>query len=441
MSKEKIVVDLSFWQDPRLINYDLLASQIDGVIIRAAYGTSKDTKFETHYTEFRKRNVPVGAYHYILGNVSIPSQANAFLSYTAGKTLDLGLWMDVEDTRAGTKLSRKQVLDYAALVPSAGIYTSYYKWLEIMGGVYLTDRKLWVAHYGATTPKLPDGWTDYYLWQYTSEGRLDGYNGNLDMNKVGTQGTTPPEPSTPYKAKVYSWATPYVNVRNKASMSGEIVNRNYPLDTVDVKGKSGDWLQFANGYSMAKYYEVKTETVKPLPEPDPIPTNPKVLAQRDPRWANIKLGYSPTITIGQQGCLITSLTMVLNHYGYNETPATVNAKLQDPKIHGFVAGQPNMYWKSPLAVWSIDYPVWREPWFGKTDLNEINTWLAKGAWALVHVDLDLETYAVEQHWVVLTERVGDDYRTLDPWQGDEILFSTRFGKPENGIYRVCIYSK
>lgn len=190
----KPIIDISFWQDPRLINYDLLASQIDGVIIRAAYGTSKDTKFETHYTEFRKRNVPVGAYHYILGNVSIPSQANAFLSYTAGKTLDLGLWMDVEDTRAGTKLSRKQVLDYAALVPSAGVYTSYYKWLEIMGGAYLTDRKLWVAHYGATTPKLPDGWTEYALWQYTSEGRLDGYNGNLDCNRRGTVRPVEPEP-------------------------------------------------------------------------------------------------------------------------------------------------------------------------------------------------------------------------------------------------------
>ena len=37
----KPIIDISFWQDPDKINYDLLASQIDGVIIRAAYGTSK----------------------------------------------------------------------------------------------------------------------------------------------------------------------------------------------------------------------------------------------------------------------------------------------------------------------------------------------------------------------------------------------------------------
>ena len=281
---------------------------------------------------------------------------------------------------------------------------------------------------------------------YVDQNRFNGTRAELNAYFGRGEIIPEPEPEPPvipdpvaFKAKVHSWATPYVNVRSKPDTSGAVIGRNYPGDVVEVKGTNGDWLQLANGYSMAKYYERLNEPVEP--EPDPIPTNPKVLAQRDPRWANVKLGYSPTITIGQQGCLITSLTMVLNHYGYNETPSTVNAKLQDPKIHGFVAGQPNMYWKSPLAVWSIDYPVWREPWFGKTDLNEINTWLAKGAWALVHVDLDIETSAIEQHWVVLTERVGDDYRTLDPWQGDEILFSTRFGKPENGIYRVCIYSK
>jgi len=34
----KPIIDISYWQKPELINYDKLAQQIDGVILRAAYG-------------------------------------------------------------------------------------------------------------------------------------------------------------------------------------------------------------------------------------------------------------------------------------------------------------------------------------------------------------------------------------------------------------------
>ena len=119
--------------------------------------------------------------------------------------------------------------------------------------------------------KTPTGWTDYYLWQYTSEGRLNGYNGNLDCNRRGTvRPVEPPEPSTPYKAKVYSWATPCVNVRNKPSTSGTVVGKNYPNDIVDVVRNDGEWLALLNGYSMSKYYESISEPIIPDPiEPEP----------------------------------------------------------------------------------------------------------------------------------------------------------------------------
>lgn len=444
----KPILDLSFWQDPRLINYDLLASQIDGVIIRAAYGTSKDTKFETHYTEFRKRNVPVGAYHYILGNVSIPSQANAFLSYTAGKTLDLGLWMDVEDTRAGTKLSRKQVLDYAALVPSAGVYTSYYKWLEIMGGVYLTDRKLWVAHYGATTPKLPDGWTDYYLWQYTSEGRLDGYNGNLDMNKVGTQGTTPPEPSTPYKAKVYSWATPYVNVRNKPSTSGTVVGKNYPNDIVDVVRNDGEWLALLNGYSMSKYYERISEPVDPEPpvipdpvEPEPEPTIPDGLldvphySQTDPLWAQDIIGAS-NFNVGAKGCLLTITAAGLTYFGFECNPMAYNclATSRGGYLITTENGKKyaNMYWQFPdvLTKGQIVRDEYQTFASGTGWESSANSILSKGK--PVWCEVRLNNY---QHWVLILGIVNGAYWILDPINGEV--------KPMDypQVFRTVSYSK
>lgn len=38
----KPIIDISYWQNPELINYDKLAQQIGGVILRAAYGLKAD---------------------------------------------------------------------------------------------------------------------------------------------------------------------------------------------------------------------------------------------------------------------------------------------------------------------------------------------------------------------------------------------------------------
>ena len=160
----KPIIDISFYQNPSALDYDLIAANVSGVILRFCYGTYKDIYVERHYAELSARGVPLGGYHYIIGSQPMDAQANAFNTATAGKELKLWCWTDVEDTRAGTKLSRQNVLDYAALRPDMGIYTSKGAWQEIMGGAYLTDRKLWVAHYTSNPyPLLPTGWTSWWL--------------------------------------------------------------------------------------------------------------------------------------------------------------------------------------------------------------------------------------------------------------------------------------
>ena len=181
----KPIIDISFYQNPSALDYDLIAANVSGVILRAAYGKWKDTAFDRHYQELAQiRGVPVGAYHYIIGSVGIQEQADAFNLAVGLKDMRLGCWIDVEDRRAGTRIYRQQVLDYAALQPDMGVYTSKSAWAEIMGGAYLTDRKLWVAHYTSNPyPLLPTGWDSWWLWQHTSTGRLPGYAGNLDTNR------------------------------------------------------------------------------------------------------------------------------------------------------------------------------------------------------------------------------------------------------------------
>ncbi|HSV86278.1 MAG TPA: hypothetical protein VLH85_06865, partial [Levilinea sp.] len=55
--------------------------------------------------------------------------------------------------------------------------------------------------------------------------------------------------------------------------------------------------------------------------------NVQPLSQQDPRWKDKYLGSSTDITIGQYGCLLTSMTMLANGLGYNETPASFNDKM------------------------------------------------------------------------------------------------------------------
>jgi len=117
----KSIIDISFYQRPDAIDYDLLAANVSGVILRACYGIWKDTAFERHYQELTQRGVPVGAYHYIIGSASIQAQADAFNVAVGAKDMRLGCWIDVEDTRVGTRLSRQNVLEYAERQPDMGI--------------------------------------------------------------------------------------------------------------------------------------------------------------------------------------------------------------------------------------------------------------------------------------------------------------------------------
>ncbi len=45
------------------------------------------------------------------------------------------------------------------------------------------QNKLWLAQYTkAPAPNLPSGWVNYWLWQYTNQGRINGFAGNVDCN-------------------------------------------------------------------------------------------------------------------------------------------------------------------------------------------------------------------------------------------------------------------
>ena len=422
----KPILDISFYQAPSAINYDTLAANVSGVILRAAYSTYKDTAFDRHYSEFNSRGVPCGAYHYIIGNADITAQANAFNTAIDGKDLRLDCWMDVEDTRSATHLHRQNVLDYAALQPDMGIYTSKGAWNAIMGGIYLNGRKLWVAHWTKNIyPLLPRGWDSWWLWQYTSTGRVAGYNGNLDMSRfygdeadfqkwIGEEAPAPPveppeEPVKLFDAKVTT--TPPNRLKTRYTPAGK-------------ERPEADWLQSgaivpvyetsgAGWYRIGYQTWASAEWMQRLDYMPPAVVDfayyGPVYNQRDVRWAAHPLGTKSTI--GANGCLMTCASMVCNHFGHASNPLQLNDWLTNN--NGYLDGN--------LFLWAKIEELYPDMKFDGFVYNpttaQIRAAILAGTLPIMHVDFNDSTPLIEMHWVLGIGVTADDVLIADPWTG------------------------
>lgn len=192
----KKIIDISEFQDSSAIDWDTLCKQIDGAIIRigvTGYGSGEtyyeDEEFETFYTELKKRNVPVGGYWYSCANELREGRAEAEFAYNLlkNKTFELPIYWDSEDQHHQQPLGRDELskvgIEFLDFLEEKGYYVGVYassNWLiNELNMAMLSDYDVWVADYDNDPPMYQGS---YGIWQYTSEGRLDGYDGNLDLN-------------------------------------------------------------------------------------------------------------------------------------------------------------------------------------------------------------------------------------------------------------------
>lgn len=151
------------------------------------------------------------------------------------------------------------------------------------------------------------------------------------------------------------------------------------------------------------------------------------LYQNDEKWKNTKLGNSSE-TIGGWGCLLTSVTMMLNGIGYNETPETVNEKMKKaggfqgaffiPSVLPFV--WPNCAYRDMQPCESFPAP-----------LALIDAAVAAGKPVILQVDWNKQV-GIQTHFVLVKEKKGSDYVLYDPYKygGDgpdkEVLLTNRY---------------
>lgn len=190
-------IDISKWQAG--INLSALGNQVDFVICKATEGVGyTDKNCDGFYQEAKRLGKKLGVYHFArpdLGNSAV-EEADYFIKETKGYHKEAILILDWEpqgNSIANTGWAKgwlDRVYEKTGVKPliymSASVVRAY-DWSKVVAG----DYGLWIANYGSNNGTAQKGvfnnyplryWSFYALWQYTSVGRLSGYNGNLDLN-------------------------------------------------------------------------------------------------------------------------------------------------------------------------------------------------------------------------------------------------------------------
>lgn len=188
------------------------ADGIDFVYVRVGYTGYTKKKLSLNYDPYYRENITnalaaglqVGVYWYsqALNEDEALQEANMLLNVIGSYNITLPVVYDYEFAGVGddgrldsANLSKAQMtansLTFLNRVSQMG-YTPclYANYSFLKNRVYASQissiAKIWLAHYNTST----DYPGDYEYWQYTSDGRVNGISGRVDMN-VWYQGAMP----------------------------------------------------------------------------------------------------------------------------------------------------------------------------------------------------------------------------------------------------------
>lgn len=190
-------------------------SGVQFIIARIGYGmyeNQKDVQFENFYNGAISNDIPVGVYlySYALNETEAEREAEVALDWLNNRKLNLPVYYDIEDksqTNLGKTTLTNMCKAFCNKIESAGYWSGVYAnkyWLTtFLDSAELEKRyTIWVAQYNKQNTYKGK----YDMWQYSSSGKVNGINGNVDMNILyrdifsEIEGTNPPptpEPTLP----------------------------------------------------------------------------------------------------------------------------------------------------------------------------------------------------------------------------------------------------
>ena len=197
------------------------ADGIDFVYVRVGYTGYTKKKLSLNYDPYYQENITnalaaglrVGVYWYsqALNEEEALQEANMLLNVIGNYNITMPVVYDYEFAGVGedgrldsANLSKAQMtansLAFLNRVSQMGytpcLYANYSFLKNRVNASQISSiAKIWLAHYNTST----DYPGDYEYWQYTSDGRVNGISGRVDMNVwyQGAQATVPTAPVTP----------------------------------------------------------------------------------------------------------------------------------------------------------------------------------------------------------------------------------------------------
>ena len=173
------------------INWKKMKNKIDFAVLRLGFGgdfkSQDDVQFFNNVKGCKENNIPFGVYLYSYATTEekAKSEAAHALRLLKGIIPSMPVFYDLEESRISS-LGKTRILKMASAfceeIEKAGyVYGTYANknWFQN----YLTDswydtKVKWIAQYNDSVTYKGT----YDIWQYTQNGRVDGFEGNFDLN-------------------------------------------------------------------------------------------------------------------------------------------------------------------------------------------------------------------------------------------------------------------
>lgn len=192
-------IDVSSYQGT--IDWGKVKSQIDFAIIRLGYGDNAtyqdDKQFFNNVNGCIANNIPFGVYIYsyaknLTGNESIQSEIDhckRLLSMINKKPFCV--YIDMEDEKYQYNLGKTTLTNFAIefckQITSSGYRAGVYanqNWFQNYlnpSAIASYGYSIWCAKYSDNKPNIS---SSYDIWQYSASGRINGIDGDVDMDTM-----------------------------------------------------------------------------------------------------------------------------------------------------------------------------------------------------------------------------------------------------------------
>lgn len=191
-----IGIDVSKWQGD--IDFEKVKNAgVEFVILRMGVMKDKDTPlaidntFESNYNKAKEAGLKVGIYVYSEADTVDKAVENAkfVIDNLNGDKLDFPVCFDWENWAYFNELEinlhrLNEMYDaFTEELENAGYTTMLYASENYLNNTWLSlkDYTIWAAKYSSKMPSLNAG-NEYILWQNTDKGRVDGIEGNVDLD-------------------------------------------------------------------------------------------------------------------------------------------------------------------------------------------------------------------------------------------------------------------